>query len=111
MAIVDTASIRIGGLIVTPGDPRILINGHPVYLSRQELTLLQILASNAGRLITVPDLARGMARSGKSITNTAVRIHVHRVRSRLKSAGLLIRTLRRVGYILEIAPETQSHDP
>jgi DNA-binding response OmpR family regulator len=105
----DMAPIRIGDLVITPGDPCVVINGRPVYLSRQELTLLEILASNAGRVISVTDLARGMARGGKPLTNTGVWIQVHRVRARLKSASVLIRTLRRVGYVLEIATEVRPH--
>jgi two-component system OmpR family response regulator len=98
----EMAPIRIGDLVITPGDPRIVINGQTVYLSRQELTLLEILARNAGRVISVADLAGGMARGGRPLTNTGIWIQVHRVRARLKSAGVLIRTLRRVGYVLEV---------
>jgi two-component system, OmpR family, response regulator len=102
--------IRIGGLVVTPGDPRIVIDGRTVYLSRQQLTLLEILANNAGRVTSIADLASGMARRGKPLTNTGIWVHMHRVRAQLKPAGVLIRTLRRVGYLLEIATENQAQD-
>jgi two-component system, OmpR family, response regulator len=104
----DTEPIRIGSLVVTPGDPRIVIDGRPVYLSRQELTLLEIFARNAERVITMAALARSMARARKPLTNTGVSVHVHRLRERLKSAGVLIRTLRGFGYVLEVVTESHS---
>jgi DNA-binding response OmpR family regulator len=108
----DTKPIRIGTLLVTPGDPRIVIDGRAVYLSRQQLTLLEILASNAGRITSIPHLAKSLARGDKPLTNTGVWIHVHRLRTLLKPASVLIRTIRGFGYVLELATESHGrHDP
>jgi len=85
-----------------------VIDGRLVYLSRRELALLQIFASNSGRVISTAVLARSLAGERKPLTNTAVWIHVHRLRARLKSAGVLIRTLRGFGYVLESLGEKQS---
>jgi two-component system, OmpR family, response regulator len=103
----DTETIRIGTLLVTPGDPRIVIDGRTVYLSRQQLTLLEILASNAGRVASITLLAKSLARGGKPLTNTGVWIHVHRLRSLLNSASVLIRTVRGFGYLLEEVGENR----
>jgi DNA-binding response OmpR family regulator len=103
----DTEPIRIGGLLITPGNPRIVIDGRPVYLSRQELTLLQTLARNAERAVSVTALATSMARNRKPLTNAGVFVQVHRLRARLKSTGVLIRTAHGFGYVLEVVTKTE----
>jgi len=80
----------------------VLVSGRVVYLSPQELALLQLLARQPGRVVGTTALARSMARGRrKALTSTGVAVHVHRLRARLKSAGLMIRTLRGFGYVIE----------
>lgn len=95
--------IRIGHLAVTPGDPRILIRDDPLFLSAQELKLLELLAGSVGRLVSIGTLAKQLARDHKPMTRTGVSVHIHRLRMRLQSAGVRIRTLRGFGYLLEAA--------
>jgi DNA-binding response OmpR family regulator len=46
-------------------------------------------------------MARGRR---KPLTATGVAVHIHRLRAKLKSAGLMIRTLRGFGYVIEVQP-------
>jgi DNA-binding response OmpR family regulator len=97
----SAGSIRVGNLVLVPGDPRVLIGDQPVYLSGQELTLLQVLASNVGQVIPIADLTLQLSRNSKPVSDTAVSLTIYRLRSRLHLAGVRIRTLRGFGYVLE----------
>jgi DNA-binding response OmpR family regulator len=92
----------------TPDDAGIEIDGHPVYLCRQELALLQLLAKRAGSVVRMATLAKSLGRGRKPLTDTAVAVYVHRLRARLKSAGVMIRTLRGFGYLLEPTDEKKA---
>jgi DNA-binding response OmpR family regulator len=97
--------IRIGDILLTPGDPRILIRDRPVFLPGQELVLLEVLARNVGQVVSTATLALQLSRTSKPVSGTAVSVHMHRLRSRLSTAGVQIRTLRGLGYLLEEAAD------
>jgi DNA-binding response OmpR family regulator len=96
-------TIRVGNVVLTPDEPRIEIDGHPLYLCRQELALLQLLATRKGSVVNAGTISKRMARGGRPLTATGVAVYVHRLRARLKYGGVVIRTLRGFGYLLEAA--------
>lgn len=93
--------IRIGSLVLVPGDPRVLIDNRAIFLTPKELIVLEVLARSVGELVPTNALALELSRTTKPVTDAAVSIHIHRLRSRLQSAGVQIRTLRGFGYLLE----------
>jgi two-component system OmpR family response regulator len=97
----DRGPVRIGNLVFTPDEPRVEIAGRPVYLCRQELALLQLLATRKGSTVSAVTIAKRMARGRKPLTVTGVAVYIHRLRARLKYGGVKIRTLRGFGYLLE----------
>jgi DNA-binding response OmpR family regulator len=97
----DSGAVRIGNVVITPDEPRIEVAGHPVYLCRQELALLQLLAARKGSTVSAATLGKRMARGRKPLTVTGVAVYIHRLRMRLKYGGVAIRTLRGFGYLLE----------
>jgi DNA-binding response OmpR family regulator len=97
----DSGAVRIGNVVITPDEPRIEVDGHPVYLCRQELALLQLLAARKGSTVSAATLGKRMARGRKPLTVTGVAVYIHRLRMRLRYGGVAIRTLRGFGYLLE----------
>jgi DNA-binding response OmpR family regulator len=98
--------IRIGSMVLVPGNPRILIGDQPVFLQGQELALLEELAKNVGQVVSTHALALQLSRTTKPASDNTVSIHIHRLRSRLRSADVRVRTLRGFGYMLEPVGET-----
>ena len=88
-------------LVLTPGDPRVVVGDTVLYLSRQSLTLLQLLAEEPGRVVSTATLAKGLTRARTPLTDAAVAVHVYHLRAQLRPTGLSIRTIRRSGYLLE----------
>jgi DNA-binding response OmpR family regulator len=97
-----TQTVRIGSLVLTPGDPRVVVGGSVIYLPPQNLVLLQLLAEQPGRVVSAATLARGLTRARAPLSVAAVAVHVHHLRARLRPSGLSIRTVRRSGYVLEV---------
>jgi len=87
-------SIVFGPLQLDVDDHQAMLAGQPMSLTGREWALLQALVTAGGR--TVPK-ERLMADS----SNNAVEVYVSRLRPRLESAGLVIRSIRGFGYRLE----------
>jgi DNA-binding response OmpR family regulator len=94
-------SVTIGTLVFTPGQPRVLLDGVAVDLPPGEATLLEILVLRTGKVVRKEEIADRLARDGDPPSDTAIEICVHRLRRRLGSYGLKVRTLRGFGYLLE----------
>jgi two-component system OmpR family response regulator len=95
------AQIRIGALVLTPGQPRVLLGGVAVDLPASEFALLEVLAIRAGRVVRREDLADRLGRGAEPPSDTAIDLCVHRLRRRLSPLGIKVRTLRGFGYLLE----------
>lgn len=70
--------------------------------------MLQLLAKRSGSVVSMATLAKSLGRGRKSLTDTGVAVYVHRLRARLKSAGVVIRTFRGFGYLLEPTDKEQA---
>jgi two-component system OmpR family response regulator len=83
---------------------RALINGEPVELSPREATLLELLLLHADKVVTKAQIAEAWTGEGTEVGggNTA-EVHIHRLRRKLESSRLVIRTIRGLGYLLEFA--------
>jgi two-component system OmpR family response regulator len=99
----NRGAVRIGDLVFRPDEPRVEIAGRAVYLCRQELALLRLLATRKGLIVSAVTIAKRMARGRKPLTGTGVAVYIHRLRARLKYGGVAIRTLRGFGYLLEVS--------
>lgn len=96
-----SAEICIGSLTFTPGQPQIMLGDTLIELPISELTLLELLAHQPGRIISKEKIASRFMRGGEAPSNTAIEVSMHRLRRKLMPFGLRIRALRGFGYLLE----------
>lgn len=91
-------------LVLTPGDPCIMVGGRRAILRPRELALLELLAREPGCLIKTAVLAKQLAAHGRQpLSKMAIAVQVHRLRIRLKPVGLTIRCFRdAAGYALTL---------
>jgi two-component system, OmpR family, response regulator len=95
------AEIRVGPLVLVPGQPRVTLGDTSVDLPASEMALLETLATRVGRVVSKQAIADRLSRGGNPPSDTAIEICVHRLRRRLGPFGLKVRTLRGFGYMLE----------
>jgi two-component system OmpR family response regulator len=76
------------------------IGTNPVDLTAREWTLLTYLASNTGRIVSKEQLIQVIGGWEQELSANAIEAYVHRVRGKLNNAGVNIRTVRGLGYML-----------
>ena len=94
--------IVIGRLSLNTRDNQILIDGEPMQLSPREYAVLELLLIQAGKVVCKDRLAQRLSSEGDSLADNAIEVYIHRVRKRIEPYGMVIRTLRGLGYMLEV---------
>jgi len=79
------------------------LKGEPLELSARELSLLQLLVSRAGRMVSKEQIVDNLCQWGEELSANAVEVYVHRLRKKLEPGGVKITTLRGLGYCLNRA--------
>jgi len=77
------------------------VKGEPVELTRREWAILELLVTQMGVAIAKERLVQSLPSWEDRLTANAVEVYVSRLRSKLESARVRIRTVRGYGYILE----------
>lgn len=101
-------AIERGGLRLDPAALEVHLNGRPIRMPLREMSLLQYLMANAGRVVTRDEIREGVW-GGVGESNT-VTVHIQRLRTRLGDDLVnpkIILTVRGVGYRL-IPPPADS---
>lgn len=93
-------SVRFGGLVLDTRSANVWFDGTALDLPRREFSLLEALMLNAGRLVQRESLENRLF-GFEAVGANALDVYVSRLRKRLASSGLSIRTLRGLGYRLE----------
>jgi two-component system OmpR family response regulator len=80
---------------------RAYMNDQPLDLPRREFHLLEVLMSRQGRIISKDQIINSISDFDDELNPSAIEIYIHRLRKKLETAGVTIRTVRGVGYTLE----------
>ena len=96
-------TIEYKGVVLDPASHQVTYNGEKVELSQKEFEVLNFLMSNIGRVISRARLEESLYSWNTDIESNTVEVHIHHLRKKLDSA--LIRTVRGVGYIIDIDEE------
>lgn len=92
------ALFRHGGLSYDPVGKVARINGEVLDLSARESTLLEMLVQRAGRWVSKGQLLDHLCEWGEEVSTNAIEVYVHRLRKKLRTAGVEIVTVRGLGY-------------
>ncbi len=95
------ADMQIGGLQLDPFSRRASIDGQMVELSAREWAVLEYLMQNASRVVSKQQIIDAILPWGEEVTLNAVEVYVSRIRAKIASAGVSIKTIRGFGYMLE----------
>ncbi len=90
-----------GPLTLDTGGRRATLNGVPLELSARELGVLEVLMLRSGRVVNKEQLAEQLYGWDDEVGSNAIEVYVHRLRKKVESAGVVIRTIRGLGYLLE----------
>lgn len=77
------------------------LDGTPLDLPRRELCLLELLLLRAGQVVEKRMLLEKLFSYDEEAGINAIELYVHRLRKKLEPAGIHLRTIRGLGYLLE----------
>ena len=72
-----------------------------VELSPREWMLLDVLLAQRDRVVTKDRIAESWSLDRSESAPGSIEVYIHRLRRKLESSGLAIRTVRGLGYLLE----------
>lgn len=98
-----SAQLTLGLVTLDTAGRQALLHGQPLTLSARELALLEILMMRAGRVVGKEHILERLCNWDEDIGDNAIEVYVHRLRKKLETSGLRIRTIRGLGYLLEDA--------
>lgn len=94
--------IRMGRLCFDSVKRQASVGESPLALSAREVEVLEILLNHAGRVAAKEAIADRLAGWDEGVGDNAVEVYIHRLRRKLEGSGVSIRTLRGLGYLLEV---------
>jgi two-component system, OmpR family, response regulator len=98
---VATARINHGALTLDTAARRAFVGEDALDLSAREVALLEALLLSAGRVVSKDQLADRLYGVSDEVGPNAIEVFVHRLRRKIETAGVSIRTIRGLGYLVE----------
>ncbi|MEU4233925.1 response regulator transcription factor [Nonomuraea sp. NPDC026600] len=97
--------VRVGALVVEPDARRVTLRGREVEVTRREFDLLEVLARNAGIVLSRSVLLERVWGYDFEVTGNAVDTFVGYLRRKLEAGGepRMLHTVRGVGFVLREA--------
>ena len=99
-----SAVISIGKLALDTANHAATYNGAGLNLSARELTVLEILMLKTGKVVSKEQMLEKLCNFDADISDNALEVYLHRLRKKLDHSGIIIRTIRGLGYMLEAKP-------
>jgi two-component system OmpR family response regulator len=90
-----------GPLTLDTSGRRATLAGAALELSAREFGVLEVLMLRSGRVVNKEQLAEQLYGWDDEVGSNAIEVYVHRLRKKLEPAGVAIRTIRGLGYLLE----------
>jgi len=92
----------IGRLRMERGALRASVAGEPIDLSPREWTLLELLVTHRNKVVTKDQIGQAWSSGdGTEQVGNSTEVYIHRLRRKLENSGVMIRTVRGLGYLLE----------
>src|SRR4030043_41045 len=95
------AKISVGNITIDPERHEVAIDTHKVELTSTEFRILQLLASDKGRVFSRDRILDHLWGNEKAVVDRTIDVHIRHLRSKLGTASKLIRNVHGVGYKLE----------
>jgi two-component system, OmpR family, response regulator len=101
-----TQSLLIHGALAFDSVSRMAaVEGKPLELSGREVSVLEVLLLRVGRVVSKEQLVEHLYSFNEEVGMNAIEVYVHRLRKKIEGAGVTIRTVRGLGYLLDKAEQ------
>lgn len=94
--------IEAGRLVLDTQTHQVLADGQLLNLSAREAALLEVLILRAGKVVSKDQISQRLASTSEALADNAIEVYIHRLRKKLEPYQSVIRTIRGLGYLLEV---------
>ena len=94
-------TIRHGPLVLEASTRRVSLGGKPLELTGREWSVLEVLLQRVEKTVSKETICEAIAGSSQGLSLNAIEANVSRLRAKLGSGEIRIRTVRGFGYMLE----------
>jgi two-component system OmpR family response regulator len=98
--------VRLGKMELDTVGKQASLAGRQLELSAREWSVLEYLAANSRRIISKEQLIQSLTGWDQDLSANAIEAYVGRVRNKIEGSGVVIRTVRGLGYLLEELSDT-----
>jgi len=95
------APLKLGGLVLDPGERTVTVDGARVELTYKEFELLRLFLAHPGRAFTREEIFSAVWGGDYPGETRTLDMHIRTLRQKLGERGAYIETVRGVGYRLE----------
>lgn len=81
------------------------VGANQVELSRTEFEIIEILMRHTGQVVGKQELVDLLSQANAKISLNAIEVYIHRLRKKLEPFGVGFRTIRGLGYLVDISAE------
>ena len=99
---VQKSVLKSRGLVLNSDEHRVFVDGEPVELTYKEFELLKLFLSHPGTAFTRDQLMENVWGTDFCGETRTVDMHIRTLRQKIGKYGELIKTVRNVGYRLEV---------
>lgn len=93
-------SVSVGRLRLNAASRRVWSGDDPVEITSTEFDILDLLARSGGRVVTRDQVCAMLYRRSATPFERSLEVHISRLRKKTEGAGVVIRSIRGVGYVL-----------
>ncbi|NCN88200.1 MAG: response regulator transcription factor [Gallionella sp.] len=90
-----------GTLVFDSVARRTTINGEPLELTTRELSVLEALMLRTGWVVSKEQMLERIYSYAEEASSNAIEVYIHRLRKKIEPAGVTIRTIRGLGYVID----------
>jgi two-component system OmpR family response regulator len=80
---------------------RTMIDGVSLELTTREMSVLEALMMRTGWVVSKEQLLERLYSYSEEASNNAIEVYIHRLRKKIEPAGVTIRTIRGLGYVID----------
>ncbi|NRF69735.1 response regulator transcription factor [Aquincola sp. S2] len=95
--------LAVGELTLDVAHRELTFRGERVRMSPREIALTQLLMQRVGRVVPKESIVGTLSSWESDFSENSVEVYVHRLRKRFAELGVVIKTVRGFGYVMEPA--------
>ena len=93
--------LSVGGLAIDVAAKRVRVHDKPIDLTPREWALLELFLARPNRVLSKDQIAESLFAIEEGLSPNAIEVYVSRLRTKIETAGVHIRTVRGFGYLWE----------